>query len=396
MPEPSTTGDADARRGPDPSRRWRLTRWLAPASVATVIALLASGALSADADPNLPPQSAAQLLAAIGDAKIAGFSGTVVEKAALGLPELPEVAGADPATGLAGLLTGSHTIRLWYGGETRQRIALLNSLGEQAVFRNGRELWQWDSDTRTASHTVLPADASGHPGPHRLPVTTPDEAARRALAMIDPSTAVTTDRAALVAGRPAYVLVLRPKDVRSRVGSVRISVDGKTKIPLGVQVLARGADRPAIDISFTRFSDSMPNEDNFDWTPPDGVPVTELAPPDSAGGAKPPSKQAPKQASDQTPDVSTIGAGWTTIVKLTGTPALLRRGSGNGAANSTGSGENSTGIGSLLANLPEVSGSWGSGRLFSSALVSGLITSDGRVYVGAVDPESLYAAAASK
>ncbi len=395
MTEPSNTADSAARPASDPrsaprsgpGRHWRLTRWLAPAAVASVIALLASGALHAGADPNLPPQSAAQLLAAIGDAKLTGFSGTVVEKASLGLPELPQLNGADPATGLAGLLTGSHTIRVWYGGQTRQRIALLSSLGEQDVFRNGRELWQWNSDTRTASHIVLPTDAAAHPG--TLPATlTPDEAARRALALIDPSTAVSTERAALVAGRAAYVLVLRPRDERSRVGSVRISVDGKTKIPLGVQVLARGSDRPAVDISFTRFSDAMPSADNFDWTPPAGVPVKE------DGAANP---AAPPEASDRggpatgrAPDIRTIGTGWTTIAELTGTPALPL------AGNQSGSGSSSSGLGSVLAGLPEVKGSWGSGRLLRSALLSVLITDDGRTYVGAVDPELLYAAAAAK
>jgi outer membrane lipoprotein-sorting protein len=406
MTEPSSTDSTDSTDSADsadvrpaagshpapraaPSRHWRLARWLAPAAVATVIGLLASGVLHAGADPNLPPQSAAQLLAAIGDAKLVGFSGTVVEKASLGLPELPQLNGADSATGLAGLLTGSHTVRVWYGGQTRQRIALLSSLGEQDVFRNGRELWQWNSDTRTASHIVLPADTADHPG--TLPATiTPDEAARRALALIDPSTAVSTERAALVAGRAAYVLVLRPRDERSRVGSVRISVDGKTKIPLGVQVLARGSDRPAIDITFTRFSDAMPSADNFDWTPPAGVTVKE------GGATNPATPPAPagkgSTAAGEAPDITSVGTGWTTIVKLTGAPTLPLAGKQSSAE----SGSNSSGLGSVLAGLPEVKGSWGSGRLLRSALLSVLVTDDGRTFVGAVDPELLYAAAASK
>ena len=38
---------------------------------------------------------------------------------------------------------------------------------------------------------------------------------------------------------------------------------------------------------------------------------------------------------------------------------------------------------------------WGSGRLLDSKLVSILITDDGRVFAGAVDPSALYAAAAT-
>lgn len=373
-PEPA--GNLEPIDKPDArSRTWRPLRWLVPLGAAGMITLVASGLLTAGADPHPPPRTAAQLLADVGNAKVAAFSGTVVEKASLGLPELPSLGGADQATGLAGLLTGSHTIRLWYGGETRQRIALLGSLGEQDVFRNGRQLWQWNSDTRTASHSVLPSDASGTPH-SSLPVITPDQAAQRALAMLDPSTSVSTDRAAVVAGRAAYVLVLRPRDDRSRIGSVRISVDAKTKIPLGVQVLARDSDRPAIDISFTRFSQSMPSADNFDWTPPAGVRIIQEH---SDRGLPDPA---------QAPDVTTIGTGWSVIAKFTG-PALSQLGSASGSASRPATDP----VSGVLANLPEVSGSWGSGRLFRSTLLSALITDDGRVFVGAVDPELLYRAA---
>jgi outer membrane lipoprotein-sorting protein len=341
-----------------------------------VVALVASGLLSADAKPNLAPQTAAQLLAAVGNAKLAGFSGTVVEKAALGLPELPNLTGSDSAAGFTGLLTGSHTVRVWYGGQTKQRMALLNSLGEQDVFRNGRSVWQWDSDARTADHTVLPSDAAGA-APSQVPNVTPDQAARQALSLIDPSTRVSTDRSALVAGRPAYVLVLTPKDSRSRVGSVRITVDGKTKVPLGVQVLARGSKRAVLDVSFTRFDDSMPSNDNFNWTPPPGATV-DGTPPRHPAGYQPPAGLT------QHPDVTPIGSGWSTVFKVSGVPTLSALGSQDKQA------------GALLAALPEVHGSWGSGRLFSSALLSGLFTSDGRVFVGAVDPELLYQAAAAK
>jgi len=52
-------------------------------------------------------------------------------------------------------------------------------------------------------------------------------------------------------------------------------------------------------------------------------------------------------------------------------------------------------LGGVLDRLPRVSGSWGSGRLLSGKLFSALLTDDGRVLVGAVAPELLYAAAAT-
>ena len=46
--------------------------------------------------------------------------------------------------------------------------------------------------------------------------------------------------------------------------------------------------------------------------------------------------------------------------------------------------------------LTPVSGSWGKGHLLDSALLSILVTNDGRIYVGAVQPNDLYTAAATK
>lgn len=378
----SVVPEAPVPRPTSRSARRRAFRWLVPVGVAGVVALLASGVLSANANPNLPPRSAAQLLAAVSDAKVAGFSGTVVEKVSLGLPELPNLGSADSNTGLLGMLSGSHTLRVWYAGESEQRIALLNQLGEQDVFRNGRSLWQWDSNNRTATHTTLPSGAEVKT-PQELPTLTPAQAASQALALIEPSTSVSTDAAAVVAGRQAYVLVLTPKDTRSLVGSVRISVDGKTQIPLAVQVYPRGSNRASVDISFTRFDDTVPSQDNFTWTPPPGATVKQGD--TDSHPATPPTNGARAAAVPGQPGMSTIGTGWTTVVKLTGVPSVAQL---SGSAGGTAS--------LVLAALPEVKGSWGSGRLFQSALVSALITTDGRAFVGAVDPGMLYQAAAAK
>ena len=52
-------------------------------------------------------------------------------------------------------------------------------------------------------------------------------------------------------------------------------------------------------------------------------------------------------------------------------------------------------LGAIIQELPTVRGSWGTGRLLSTRLLSVLITNDGRVFAGAVAPSALYAAAAS-
>ena len=70
---------------------------------------------------------------------------------------------------------------------------------------------------------------------------------------------------------------------------------------------------------------------------------------------------------------------------------------GASAAGNSGSGlSGDTGpiINALLKSATPVSGSWGSGRLLKTSLLSMLITNNGRVLVGAVTPQVLYQAAA--
>ena len=71
-----------------------------------------------------------------------------------------------------------------------------------------------------------------------------------------------------------------------------------------------------------------------------------------------------------------VGQGWTAVYVVDGNEKA-------GAKGTEGDSE-------TLNALPKVSGSWGSGRLFSSRLVSAVITDDGRVAAGAVRPELLY------
>jgi hypothetical protein len=45
--------------------------------------------------------------------------------------------------------------------------------------------------------------------------------------------------------------------------------------------------------------------------------------------------------------------------------------------------------------LPEVHGSWGSGRLLEGTLFTAVLTNDGRLAIGAVGPQQVYAALAA-
>jgi len=81
-------------------------------------------ALTATARQSLPPRSAAQLLVDVQKARLDGLSGTIVQTSDLGLPALPGVAGNNSSE-FSSLVSGSHTLRVWYAGPQRARVALL-------------------------------------------------------------------------------------------------------------------------------------------------------------------------------------------------------------------------------------------------------------------------------
>lgn len=347
-------------------------RWSVPACVAGVLGLAAGGVFTAQASSRaLPGTTPTALLADVSSAHVNGLSGTIVAQMSLGLPELPSVSGDAGQLSAASLLSGSHTMRFWYGGVDRQRVALLGTTSETDVFRSGRDVWQWDSDAHVATHSLLPAGHSAAPDASGI---TPQQVAERAIAAIDPSTQVTVGGTRQVADRSAYDLVLTPRDPATRVGSVHIAIDGATKIPLGVQVYPRGDSHAAIDVAFSDVSFKKPSADNFSFTPPPGATVQQGTPHDQGIQAY----EFMVPAADDA-GMTITGGGWTTVAEYHVSPVNIGKSAGP-----------------LLGHLAAVDGAWGHGRLLDSALVSVLITDDGRVFAGAVEPSALYAAAATR
>jgi outer membrane lipoprotein-sorting protein len=360
-------------------RRRTAWRWALPAAAVAVIAVLGSGVLSANASPSLPTLTPAQLLAAAEQSHVDGFSGQLVADADLGLPELPSLGGSSGSdTSLYSMLSGSHTARVWYAGPTKQRFALLGTLGETDVFHDGTDLWQWDSDDLTAVHTTLPtASADQVPTPVHTSTLTPDELAQRAIAAIDPSTVVTVDDNRRIAGRPAYDLVLSPRDATSRISSIHIGLDSQYKVPLSVSVYPRGdTAHPSIDVSFSSIDFSVPANSEFSFRPPSSAKVTEQSWADVSAGQGPgrAGGTVGKIGAAASSSARVLGTGWTSVIRLPGNDAPK----------------------GITGALTPVTGSWGTGALFSSKLVSALFVDNGPIFIGAVDPSVLYAAAGQK
>jgi outer membrane lipoprotein-sorting protein len=363
-------------------------RWLAPVAVAAAVIGIGAGvnALTASAAPSLPARSPAQLLVDLQTARLDGMSGTVVQTADLGLPALPFL-GSQGSSNLTSLVSGQHTLRVWYAGPHSARIALLGTLGESDIITNGTDLWLWDSRANTATHRTLPAHqgrADKALDPNALPKT-PQEAADLAIAAISPSTVVTTGSNARVAGRRAYELILSPRDTSSLVREVRLAIDSVQHVPLRVQVFARDLETPAFEVKFTAVSFKRPDPAQFTFTPPPGAKVVEepaAGAPDKSSPDKTPPTPGLRYGQSGPSQVTVVGKGWTSVLvarlpkDMTTMPGGDTKGDQRGGL-------------PILGALPTVSGSWGSGHLLRSRLFSVLLTDDGRVLVGAVSPERL-------
>jgi outer membrane lipoprotein-sorting protein len=357
-------------------------RWGAPVLVGAVV--LGGGAavrgIAAAADPALPARTAAQLLVDLQTARLDGGSGTVAQRADLGLPSLPGI-GGQGSSDINALVTGSHTLRVWYAGPDKARVALLGTLGESDIITNGTDLWVWNSQKNEATHSIISKSDGAPRGlePNAMPKT-PQEAADAALAAIDPSTEVSTSGAAKVAGRSAYELTLKPKDRSSLVGSIQLAIDADKHVPLRVRVYPANSDKIAFEVAFTQVSFNRPDDAQFRFNPPKNAKVTEgdKAEPQSKS---PDTGRAPAAPDQQRSAPKTIGQGWTSVLVA------------HAPAEATAT-KNQQPNGFSLDMLPRVSGSWGSGHLLTSRLFSVLLTDDGRVLGGAVSPDRLYQVAA--
>jgi outer membrane lipoprotein-sorting protein len=384
-----------------PVKLSRRARWAVPATAVAVTAAVIAGLQipSAQASPTLPARTPAQLLAEVStDASLPPLTGTMVETTNLGLPQLPQVGNA---TSLSSMLTGSHTMKIYYQDAKQFRVSIPQPESEIDLIRNGSTAWLWNSTENSVTKFELPADGKGKvahlKAESELPSTplTPQQAANELLKAVGKTTVVSVEANVMVAGEPSYQLVLAPKDDRSLVGKVTVAIDAKYGVPLRVQVFAKGAGSPAFQFGYTAIQFVAPAAANFDFTPPPGATVNVVNASD--GGGKP--------GGGKQPDASgfgSYGTSWLTVAELPQRDLMQGIGAGglqsSSSAASTGNGpagvvggDSQAVISNLIGAAKPVHGAWGSGTLLTTSLFSVLMTGN-EVYIGAVEPSVLYAA----
>ncbi|WP_328887619.1 LolA family protein [Streptomyces sp. NBC_00316] len=415
-----TTGNAtDEATGTTVGRR-KAARYIVPVAVAGVAAATIGlvPALADTGDPDLPEITAQQLIEKIAASDTEQLSGTVKISTDLGIPSLGGIAGlavpgggdgpqggssADPQQKLTELASGTHTLRVAADGPDKQRVSILDSAAEYSVIRNGDQVWAYDSKSNEAYHATEDKASGGaekHDGartPQGVPAT-PKAFAEEALKMAGPTTSVTVDGTAQVAGRDAYKLVIKPRQGGSTIGAITVAVDAKNGVPLKFTLSPSSGGKAAVDAGFTSVDFAAPAASSFTFTPPKGVKVTE------ADEAKT-EKQAEKKAGERAPDftvpggpagldelaggkgVKVIGEGWSAI-------AEIEAPGGKAVPTSPKSGDVPPAAQEFLDSFGDkVTGKFGSGTVFRTRLVNALMTDDGKVYVGLVTKDALVRAA---
>ncbi|MFJ7251864.1 outer membrane lipoprotein carrier protein LolA [Streptomyces sp. NPDC098085] len=411
-------------RGTAVGRR-KAARYIVPVAVAGVAAATIGlvPALASTGDPDLPKITAQQLIEKIAASDTQRLSGTVKISTDLGLPSLGGLAGsfaqgagdsgkggstADPQTKMTELASGTHTLRVAADGPDKQRVSILENAAEYSLIHNGDQVWAYDSRTNQAYHAAGDragqgsGKKSGHAAPEGVPAT-PKAFAEQALKAAGPTTSVTVDGTARVAGRDAYKLVVKPRQGGSTIKSVTVAVDAENGVPLKFTLLPSSGGKAVVDAGFTKVDFAKPAASSFTFTPPKGAEVTE------ADEAKAQRKADGPEGLGMFPgaeglgagglgagdagagdagagDAKVIGEGWNAIVEIRtpGFTGLPSKASGDAPAEAR----------QFLDSLGgKVSGSFGSGTVFKTRLVNALMTDDGRVYVGAVTPDSLVKAA---
>src|ERR1700730_4504842 len=250
----------------------RRARWAVPAGALVITGGVMAGSLIsvAQAAPGLPARTPAQLLAEVADSAAPPLTGTVVETASFGLPALP--ATGNP-TSLSSLLTGSHTIRVWYSSPDHFRLAAPQSLSESDVIRDGSTAWLWQSTLNQVTKFTLPPHSTQAVPKQPL---TPQQAAQQVLAAVGPTTTVSVASNVSGGGQAADGLVRAAKAARSLGGQVQIDVDGSNGVPLRLQVFARGASSPACQVGYPAIHFVTPAPADLSFPPPPGATVTQV------------------------------------------------------------------------------------------------------------------------
>ncbi len=345
----------------------KVTLAAAAAGVVTGAAGLSLLAMPAGAGqpPSLPDIAPEKLVEQVLTSKPGAFGGTVEVDNKLGLPAIGEIPQ---------LADGKHSARIWTDGNGKLRLALPNGQSEQTIVDDGSTTWSWNSQNNEVTKSEHKADKEVKPVNEQKAID-PATAAKEIVNQTKEFSDISVDGTARVANRAAYELVLTPKaSEKTLIREVRIAVDSELKMPLRVAVLTNGTAEPAGTVGFSQINVGPQDSKLFEFTPPANAKVTT---PEAKEQKR---RHEPELGLEQAlngKDPQIFGTGWDSVVgakipaeAMTQVPAEAQ--------------------GLVDRFTKKVSGSWGSGKLFTTKVATILIADDGRVVAGAVPEQVLF------
>jgi outer membrane lipoprotein-sorting protein len=258
------------------------------ATAALAVALVAVA--GAEEDTDLPPMSASEVLSrmASGEQAPDAVSGDIAWTNRL-LGDLPMFREEfDDAASPSPLLRDGSG-RVW-AQDDRVRLESQSGRGDHIVVADGREgsVWVYDGAENTARLFEVEGGTAARgdevaPSPTAL---TPEGINGMLQAAARFMTVEVTGQG-VVAGQDAYILTMRPAAEDTALGTIEAAVDGRTFVPLRVEVTARGADDPVLSFGFERVSYAAVDDSLFTFSPPEGAQVErETIDPDDFGHEK--------------------------------------------------------------------------------------------------------------
>ena len=242
------------------------------AAVILVIGVAVAGA--GQSDP-LPAVTAPELLAKMAQSQgVTDVSGEIAWHNGL-------FGDLSQASGMAHMpaqspLTSSGSGRIWVSA-AGTRIESQGGGGDQVVVvdKVQRTAWVYDYAANTAKRVVVTGSApaeTASPAPAAAMLT--PEAIALYLQRLSALTTVEVAGQTKVAGRDTYQLRFTPAAQDTALGYVQAAIDGKTMLPLQLEVYAKGGTAPVIKFGFTSVSYDSIDPSMFAFTPPEGAKVT--------------------------------------------------------------------------------------------------------------------------
>lgn len=257
-------------------RSKRRTALLAVAAVAALALVVGTVSVAvAGSSEKLAPVTAEELLARMArtDLEAQSVSGELSwQNGLFGNLELPTDLAQMPAQSP---LLSSGSGRLWVS-EAGLRVESQGSGGDQiaALSKESRLAWTYDSASNTAHRYELSKDVKESPLPSpSLTATLAPAAVGASMERLAPYATVEVTGQTTVAGRAAYVLRMTPVAKDTALGSVQVSVDGETMLPLRFEVFAKGGSEPVLLSGFDSISYENVDASLFEFAAPDGAEV---------------------------------------------------------------------------------------------------------------------------